>query len=473
MKKYIAVAVLLLLISVNVIPSTSTIVEKKSIILTFNEGSLSGFVNDTSMNSIEGARVRVCFHGTYEEDYSDSSGYYHVTNIPICNCTKNCTAFKQGYKPECVWLSIYENTIYDFVLTPGKTLYVGGSGEGNYTRIQEGLDNASNGDTVFVFSGWYDVDKWIYINKSIRLIGEDKENTVIYSSGIDVVVSEVKVSGFTILNGSGITINSYSSEVANNNTIFDNIFISNESLYGVGGITILNSSYNTVSNNSFFSCGLLMEMFDISDVANSCHNLIYNNKVNNKPLVYFEDTSDKIIDDAGQVILIGCNNVTVESLELSNTIIGVQILDSINCSVLGNVFSNNYLGGIALENSNNNTILSNIILNGGLGAMLCISGYNLISGNSFENNEINLLFFNSSCNHISYNNIRFGFSYALRRLKSILSIDSDNKWIGNFWNRPRLLPVLIWGFKTNSFTWFTKWYSFDVDWRPALKPYDI
>ena len=59
MKKYIAVAVLLLLISVNVIPSTSTIVEKKSIILTFNEGSLSGFVNDTSMNSIEGAVCQV------------------------------------------------------------------------------------------------------------------------------------------------------------------------------------------------------------------------------------------------------------------------------------------------------------------------------------------------------------------------------------------------------------------------------
>lgn len=70
------------------------------------------------MNPIEGARVRVYFHGTYEENYSDSSGYYHVTNIPICYCLKNATASKEGYKTEWVLLGINENTTYDFVLTP-------------------------------------------------------------------------------------------------------------------------------------------------------------------------------------------------------------------------------------------------------------------------------------------------------------------------------------------------------------------
>jgi len=37
----------------------------------------------------------------------------------------------------------------------GKTLYVGGSGPGNYTKIQDAIDNASDGDTVFVYSGTY------------------------------------------------------------------------------------------------------------------------------------------------------------------------------------------------------------------------------------------------------------------------------------------------------------------------------
>ena len=32
----------------------------------------------------------------------------------------------------------------------GNTLYVGGSGPGNFTKIQDAIDNASNGKTVFV-----------------------------------------------------------------------------------------------------------------------------------------------------------------------------------------------------------------------------------------------------------------------------------------------------------------------------------
>jgi len=83
-----------------------------------NDGNLSGYVNDTLMNPIQGARVRVYFHGTYEEDYTDSSGYYHVINIPICYCLKNATASKEGYETEWILLSITENTTHDFVLTP-------------------------------------------------------------------------------------------------------------------------------------------------------------------------------------------------------------------------------------------------------------------------------------------------------------------------------------------------------------------
>ncbi|UCF12150.1 MAG: right-handed parallel beta-helix repeat-containing protein [Thermoplasmatales archaeon] len=349
----------------------------------------------------------------------------------------------------------------------GNTLYVGGSGPGNYSTIQEAIDNASDGDIIFVYSGWYDVDKWININKSIRLTGEDKDNTIINDSGISIVVSEVCVSGFTIQNGSGITITSFSMEVANNNSISGNIFKSHKSFIGFGGITISNSSYNTISNNSFFDCGIWMEAFFNLDIVTFYPNFVYNNTVNGKPLVYFEDISDEVIYDAGQVILIKCNNITVKDLELSNTIIGVQLLDSLNCYILGNTFSNTFLGGILLGNSNNNTISGNTISDNGLGAWLHYSRYNTISGNSFKNNEINFIIFNSTCNHILNNNFRFSRSF--RMFKSIFSFDSENKWNSNFWNRPRLLPVLIWGFKT---TPLRMRRNLDIDWRPALKPND-
>jgi hypothetical protein len=86
--------------------------------ITLNNGTLSGHVADFEENPIEGARVRVYFHDTYSENYSDSTGYFHVTNISICNCTKNATCSKEGYYPVWVYLGIWDNTTYDFVLTP-------------------------------------------------------------------------------------------------------------------------------------------------------------------------------------------------------------------------------------------------------------------------------------------------------------------------------------------------------------------
>ena len=102
------------------------------------EGTLSGYVNDTNMDPIEGALVRVYFHGTYEENYSDETGHYHVTNIPICYCMKNCTASKEGYYTDWVLMGIVEDSWYDFVLEPiiGPDLYC--EGELNWEDVKPG-----------------------------------------------------------------------------------------------------------------------------------------------------------------------------------------------------------------------------------------------------------------------------------------------------------------------------------------------
>ena len=129
-RKGLVVGIIILFLVAGVVPSISGGSGIKSVIIvadnitntisrtTIYDGSLSGYVNDISMYPIEGALVRVYFHGTYEEDYSDSTGYYHVTDIPICYCLKNCTALKEGYSTEWVLLGITENTTYDFILTP-------------------------------------------------------------------------------------------------------------------------------------------------------------------------------------------------------------------------------------------------------------------------------------------------------------------------------------------------------------------
>jgi Bacterial Ig domain len=88
-----------------------------SVLFSQQEGSLSGYVTDIQMNPLSGALIHVSFHDTYEENYSDSNGYYHVTNIPLCYCLKNATCSKPGYHSQWVLLSISENTTYDFILT--------------------------------------------------------------------------------------------------------------------------------------------------------------------------------------------------------------------------------------------------------------------------------------------------------------------------------------------------------------------
>ena len=55
------------------------------------------------------------------------------------------------------------NTTSTQTQSRGDTLYVGGSGPGNYTRIQDAIDNATDDDTVFVYSGCYTEN--ININK--------------------------------------------------------------------------------------------------------------------------------------------------------------------------------------------------------------------------------------------------------------------------------------------------------------------
>jgi len=136
------------------------------------------------------------------------------------------------------------------ILYDGNILYVGGDGPGNYSDIQDAVKNASNGDTVYVYNGTY--YEQVKIGKSINLIGEDKNTTIIDACGSGNVVllktDYITVSGFTIQNGGKDGIHLFWSDKC---LITNNIIINNKDcgIYSDADCWDCNITYNRVENN--------------------------------------------------------------------------------------------------------------------------------------------------------------------------------------------------------------------------------
>lgn len=103
-------------------------------------------------------------------------------------------------------------------------LEVNQNGNYNYTSIQEAINDAKEGDIVYVYNGTYYEN--IVIDKPINLVGEDKENTIIdgqeKTDVIKIISDHVNITGFTIKNAgfylynNGIDIDSSHNTIANN-----------------------------------------------------------------------------------------------------------------------------------------------------------------------------------------------------------------------------------------------------------------
>ena len=180
----------------------------------------------------------------------------------------------------------------------GNWLYVGGSGPGNYSKIQDAIDNASDGDTVFVFHNKSPYRENIVINKSINLMGENNINTVILGEQNDVTIQitadKVKVSSFNIKNprwlGHGISISSDFNIINDNNL---------SGFYGLStGIYITHASHNSISNNIIDNTyrGNIV-------LINSSNNLIFKNIIRYTNGTFFHGGYLEIKDNSQKNII--------------------------------------------------------------------------------------------------------------------------------------------------------------------------
>jgi parallel beta-helix repeat protein len=180
----------------------------------------------------------------------------------------------------------------------GSWLYVGGSGPGNYTKIQDAVDTASRYDTVFVYHGTYyeNVD----IDKIINLIGEDKNTTIIDGGGKHDVIcihndnDGVTISGFTILHSGNHSDGNYIDcgidVLSNNNTIENNIISDNP----LNGLRIGLALGNVIKRNSIINNPINGLIIDFSE-----HNRIVNNFISNNTYagVYIDEGKENTIQN--------------------------------------------------------------------------------------------------------------------------------------------------------------------------------
>lgn len=120
--------------------------------------------------------------------------------------------------------------LFFFVPIFSTTWTVDDDGTAQYVKIQEAIDAASDGDTIFVYSGIYLENIDLYLKK-IFLIGNNKDNTIIRTDNGNTLYTDgmTYISGFTF-DGNfesdiGIQITS--------NTIVENNIIKNYSYCGI------------------------------------------------------------------------------------------------------------------------------------------------------------------------------------------------------------------------------------------------
>jgi parallel beta-helix repeat protein len=160
------------------------------------------------------------------------------------------------------------------------------------------------------------------------------------------------------------------------------------------------------------------------------------NTVNGKPLVYLEDASDYKVEDAGQVILVNCDNITVENQDLSYTSVGIELHVTEDSKVLNNTVSNNSRDGIRLYDSHDNRITGNNVNNNDDGIRLSrSSNNNTITGNNASNNNWDGIYlsYSSNNNTITGNNVSNN-RYGIRLWDSSNNTITGNNASNNNWD---------------------------------------
>jgi len=311
------------------------------------------------------------------------------------------------------------------------SLYVGEEGE--YSTIQEAINAAEGGDTIYVDSGTY--EGCVLVNKSVSLVGEDAATTIVCCSWDDVITvaaDKVSITGLTVKDAPAYKA---SIRVEEDKASIKDCILQNSSY----GLMVVASQFSVSSinanGNSRYGIAVigshLGELFDNSASNNGIagiylhdsHDLsLKNSTMNNNTIfgLYLGNIkSSKIAGITASFNRYGAwlrksdNNQILTSNITDNVRYGILLTDSTahedgsdGNTVLGNTITGN-MGGMYVYNSDHNTIQTNTISSNTVQGCVVWAGStkNTLISNSVNSNRYGITLLSSTKNTIEENTV--------------------------------------------------------------------
>jgi len=357
---------------------------------------------------------------------------------------------------------------------------INNSRHGIWSVSDEFHDNVISAN-IFINDGWYlgELSSNFYdnivVNNTVNgkplVYLENISNATVGDSGQVILVncSEILVNALNLSNtDAGIQLWKTTNTIVTGCNISDCSFVG-ISLKSSYNNTISANNFNRSDNNTSYQHGLWLSRSDNNTiyqnvfintglhVSDSYDNIVANNLVNGKPLIYLQNVSNITIEDAGQIILVHCEDIKIEKLKLSNTAVGIELLGTNDTAISENDLSNSAIGIFLGTDSYGNVIAKNNLVANFIGVRIfsaysnifsrnrvigCAYGVSLSldsSGNILYENDIlsnfysGLQFYRSSVNEVYHNNI----------INNTIQVDFKDSWNifddgypsgGNYWS---------------------------------------
>jgi parallel beta-helix repeat protein len=293
--------------------------------------------------------------------------------------------------------------------------------------IQSGVNFAEPGWTVYATSSIYLEN--VTIDKTLTVIGEDRNTTIIDARGNESVVlvdgaSYVNVSGFAVTNASnGFYLNNSNYCVIYDNNITINTY----------GINLTRSFNNTINNNTIFNNKYGIHL----DESNDTH-ISKNNVHNSTQAGYWASESYNVTIEYNLIVYNNAggrmynSSFLMQYNNISHNKVGIAEVEYSIGFICNNTITYNNISGIENVYNSNATIDNNTISYNLYGINCWGDSFAIITYNNISFNTIGIESSLGSNATIHWNNIHNNTIYNLSNADPLINISAMYNWWGTY-----------------------------------------